>query len=231
MDKKMNDICELKNHLISFAQQHQECDPASIPVYGEVIDMIKDLYEAEEKCWKACYYKEVVEAMKKEKECYPEMINMRSGYDNWRFRSGEFAPKGHGHYAGFRPMMPDDMKYGMYPEWMTGAYGYSTNRSSMGNRGGNNQTGNPDQRGSNRYGYPMDEYWAGMRSPYDMYQESRRHYHESKSPEDRKEMEQHAKEHVEETMDSLRDIWEESTPELRKEMKKNLSGLINALPA
>ena len=30
---------------------------------GQVVDMIKDLAEAEEKCWKACYYKSVVEAM------------------------------------------------------------------------------------------------------------------------------------------------------------------------
>lgn len=30
---------------------------------GMIVDMIKDLAEAEEKCWKACYYKSVVEAM------------------------------------------------------------------------------------------------------------------------------------------------------------------------
>lgn len=30
---------------------------------GMVVDMIKDLAEAEEKCWKACYYKSVVESM------------------------------------------------------------------------------------------------------------------------------------------------------------------------
>lgn len=33
---------------------------------GKVVDMIKDLAEAEEKCWKACYYKTVVEAMEEE---------------------------------------------------------------------------------------------------------------------------------------------------------------------
>lgn len=30
---------------------------------GQIVDMIKDLSEAEEKCWKACYYKSVVENM------------------------------------------------------------------------------------------------------------------------------------------------------------------------
>ena len=30
---------------------------------GETIDMIKDLYEAKEKMYKACYYKQIMEAM------------------------------------------------------------------------------------------------------------------------------------------------------------------------
>lgn len=217
MEKRMYDICELKNHLITFAKEHQECDAASIPVYGEVIDMIKDLYEAEKDCWKACYYKEMVEAMKEEKE-----ESRRYGYDHYRYSSGRFAPKGHGHYSGYRPMDPRDPN--MIPEWDMSPWPYGY-RNPMGRD--NNQTGNPDQRGSNRYGFPMDE-WA---TPYERYMESRRHYHESKSPEDRKEMEQHAKEHVEETMNSIRDIWEESSPELRKEMKKNLTNLVNSMPA
>ena len=33
---------------------------------GMVVDMIKDLAEAEEKCWKACYYKTVIDAMEAE---------------------------------------------------------------------------------------------------------------------------------------------------------------------
>lgn len=247
MEKKINEISELKNHLIGFAQQNQECSEGSIPLYGQVIDMIKDLAEAEEKCWKACYYKKIVEAMKKEeKEGHPQ----RFGYDNWRYMStGEFAPKGQGTYSpGYRPMIPMDMMYGMEPEWMAGPYGYSGNnrrsnnsgssgngRGNSGSYGGNNSGGDGSSTsgnygGSGRYGYPMED-WMASQNPYDRYQESRRHYHESKSPEDRKEMEHHAKEHVEETMNSIRDIWEESSPELRKEMKKNLSSLVNALPA
>lgn len=243
MEKKMADICELKNHLISFAQQNQEM--SDIPMYGQVIDMIKDLYEAEKDCWKACYYKEMVEMMKKEKE-NPEM-QRRFGYDNWRYSSGQFAPKGHGHYAGY-PMIPMDMMYGMEPEWMngmpmTGPFGYSGGSGSgdgQGGRGGNSggssgggRGGSSSGRGGSsggRYGYPMED-WMGQQNPYEMYQESRRYYHESKNPEAKMEMEQHAKEHVEETMDSIRDIWEESTPELRREMKKNLTNLVNNLPA
>lgn len=238
MEKKMHDICDLKNRLISYAQANAECDAGSIHEYGEVIDMIKDCYEMEEKCWKACYYKELVEAMKKEKE-NPEMMRGRFGYDNWRYNSsGQFAPKGQGHYAGY-PMIPMDMMYGMEPEWMNGPFGYSGGSGSGGQgdgRGGNSGGSSGGSGGSSgrysggRYGYPMED-WMTQQNPYDMYQESRRHYHESKSPEDKREMEHHAKEHVEETMDSIRDIWEESSPELRREMKKNLSNLVNNLPA
>lgn len=189
MDRKMDDICFLKERLIDFAKQHSECAAADIPVYGEVIDMIKDCYEMEEKCWKACYYKEIVEAMKEENESGPY------GYDRWRYpSSGRFARKGSGVRMGYIPKDPDKMP------WYDPMFKDMRNDSMM------------DR-------------------PYDQYMESRRHYHETKSPEDKKEMEHHAKEHVEEVEDSLRDIWEESTPELRKEMKRNLTNLVNSLPA
>ena len=49
---------------------------------GKVVDMIKDLAEAEEKCWKACYYKTVVEAMEEESGRRPMgyMPISRQGY-------------------------------------------------------------------------------------------------------------------------------------------------------
>lgn len=203
MEKKMNDICEIKNRLISYAQAGLETE-GDVHVMGEVIDMIKDCYEMEEKCWKACYYKTIVEAMKD-----AEGPSERYGYDNYRYRSGRFAPKGHGHFAGYIPM---DMMPGhdaMYQK----PYGFPM-----------------DEDGNNgRSGYPMPR--MNMQNPYSKYLESRRHYHESKDPEARKEMEHHAKEHVEEVEDTVRDIWDDATPELRKEMKRNLTNLVNSLPA
>ena len=52
---------------------------------GEVIDMIKDLYEAKEKMVKSCYYKQIMEAMEESEygEDYDEegpMDDMRRGY-------------------------------------------------------------------------------------------------------------------------------------------------------
>lgn len=242
MEKKLGDICSLKEQLIHHAQTHAEVDDPS--TYGQVIDMIKDCFEMEKDCWKACYYKEVVESMRKEKENggYPEGPY---GYDPWRYpSSGRFASKGHGTRMGYIPM---DMMPGQDPmfgnDWyiesgMNGPYGYGQGRNSggsSGGRGGRNSgssgrsDGNSGGSSSGRYGYPMD----GMRmdNPYDRYLDSRRHYHESKNPEDRKAMDQHAKEHVEDVEETLRDIWEESSPELRKEMKRNLTNLVNSLPA
>lgn len=72
---------------------------------GQVVDMIKDLNEAE-------YKAVIVKAMKKadeEKEEYDKMLlrelkeeygedDGRRYYDHYRYASGRFAPKGHGSY-------------------------------------------------------------------------------------------------------------------------------------
>lgn len=76
---------------------------------GEVTDMIKDLAEAEKECWEAAYYESVVKAMKD-----ADNGDMK-GYDDWRYASGRFAPKGRGTYDGYTPTYPtvysDQMGY------------------------------------------------------------------------------------------------------------------------
>ena len=47
---------------------------------GELVDMVKDLAEAEAYCWKAEYYRTVTDAMKGEKSGYTQMSGGRSGY-------------------------------------------------------------------------------------------------------------------------------------------------------
>ena len=97
---------------------------------GKVIDMIKDLAEAEEKGWKACYYKTIIDDM------YSYDQNDRMGYDNWRYSSGRFAPKGKGHYSGFtapyvsmpEPIMTDRMGY--YEEYVEAKDHYHSTHST-----------------------------------------------------------------------------------------------------
>lgn len=85
---------------------------------GQVVDMIKDLNEAE-------YKAVIVKAMKKaeeEKEEYDKVLLRelkeeygedagRRFYDHYRYSDGRFAPKGHGTYRGY-----SEPNYHMTPE-------------------------------------------------------------------------------------------------------------------
>lgn len=56
MHSKMHEVTAIKNRLIEIAHDHVECDDISeidTMELGRVIDIIKDLAEVEEKCWKA----------------------------------------------------------------------------------------------------------------------------------------------------------------------------------
>ena len=73
---------------------------------GEVVDMIKDLAEAEKACMEACYYETIVKAMEKADEDGEEDEKM--GYNARHYASGRFAPKGRGTRMGY---MPETMRY------------------------------------------------------------------------------------------------------------------------
>lgn len=195
---KVFELCEMKDSLMQWAREHK--DTTNIQSMGEVIDMIKDLAEAEEKCWKACYYKSIVEAMDEEKRYGGD----RAGYDHWRYSSGRYAPKGRGHYsAGYTPTY-DDMDWGKTDwDFTNPRMGYTT---------------------TGRGGAP-----SGMRHGYDRYRNARMGYHESGSAEDKKEMNDAAKEHMEEMSESMRDIWQDADPSLKKELKSSLMSLIGEM--
>lgn len=70
---------------------------------GETIDMIKDLYEAKEKMYKACYYKQIMEAMEESEygEDYDEEGPMDDGRRGYRGQprsktSGRYMSRGDG---------------------------------------------------------------------------------------------------------------------------------------
>lgn len=200
---KTFEICELKNGLLQWARDHK--DTSGIQEMGQVVDMIKDLSEAEEKCWKACYYKSIVEAMYEEKHYGTD----RAGYDHWRYSSGRYAPKGHGHYSGYTPTYDDsDM---MKTDWdfMNPRMGY---------------TPNIHHASSGRGGAP-----SGVHHGYDRYRSARMGYSTSGSSEDKKEMNDAAKEHMEEMAESMRDIWQDADPSLKKELKSSLMSLIGEM--
>lgn len=162
-------------------------------------DIVKDIGDAMEKEARACYYKKVVEAMVEAKEEEELLLKMGvtkedmaasrfMGYDNWRYSSGRFAPKGRGHYTGGRGgFTPNEypIKMDEWDEFFEGAeiydptrigmmnMGYSRGRnsgssnsrgrsSSSGNNGGSPGSsgggGSSGNRGEGSYGFVEYEY-------------------------------------------------------------------------
>lgn len=176
---------------------------------GEVIDMIKDLAEAEEKCYEAKYYKAIVEAMEDAKD-----DDDRRFYDNWRYSSGRFAPKGHGHRTGYIPERYDPMMTGEAAWANNYRMGYGEDWRVTASKG--DMDGEKDHRGYET-------------TPYDRYKEAKRHYTETHSTQDKGAMDEHAKKHLDTSIASFREIWQDADPEMKRRMKANLAGLVNEM--
>lgn len=167
----------------------------------DLVDMVKDLAEAKEKCWKACYYKTIVEAMNDYDEDDP------MGYNNRRYANGEYAPKGRGHISGFVPMW-DDMPH-LRPDAM---YDGDARKNVMGYPGNVKRPHMDEQY--------FDRTWAE-------YDQSRRHYHESGSESDRMEMDEKGMKHAKKSLDMILEIWNNADPAMRKKLKTEMSAVVS----
>lgn len=89
MDDVMNKLCDMKAELACLAKEALSGDVDSVDAkeLSEVVDMIKDIYEAEKDCAKAKYYKTVVKAMgendRSHRLGYIPMIDFDEEYDNY----------------------------------------------------------------------------------------------------------------------------------------------------
>lgn len=223
--QKISELCELKDKLICCARDEFSKGIQQVNTHemGQVVDMIKDLAEAEEKCWKAKYYESIVEAMEDEKDYEEMMAKMgqggdgRMGYDNWRYSSGRFAPTGHGHRSGYRPGEKLD------DPWMM-AEGFENMGYSGGARGGSSSRGGQNGSGmgdNGRMGYTGPE--RGHR--YDQYVKARMGYHESKDAAHKEHMDASARDYVMDIADSVEEIWRDADPAMRKEIKNKFVAL------
>lgn len=88
--------------------------------------------------------------------------------------------------------------------------------------------GNRSQSGS-RMGWDPDDDPKQSRE-YNEYKRAKRHYSETKSPEDKQKMDEHAMKHVNQTMDSFREMWRDADPNMRKRMKADLTTLVGEMP-
>lgn len=240
-----DEICELKKDLVKiFASElHTKgVNDLDTKDCAEVADMIKDLAEAEKACMEACYYETIVKAMEKADE---DDDDGRMGYNSRHYANGRFAPKGRGTRMGYMPdmMMQYPYIYGYindpdFEDKMAERYGYQRNsgrNSQEGNRGGyqTSGAGNRSQSGS-RMGYD-DWDWDPDDDPkqsreYNEYKRAKRHYTESKSPADKQRMDEHAMKHMNQAIDSFREMWKDADPTMRKRMKTDLTALVGEMP-
>ena len=163
----------------------------------------------------------------------------RMGYRG-RAANGRFVHRsGRGRSAGYTPylhMMEDGMDdYDMYddmPYPMTGyRMGYTDgNRSrNMGNSSSSGSYSGNYGGGNSRSGYD------GMRQPsrygesYDRYSDRRRHYHETKDAESKKQMDDSMKEYMSDISENLREMWKDADPTLRQTMKADLTKMVQQL--
>lgn len=163
----------------------------------------------------------------------------RMGYRG-RAANGRFVHRsGRGRSAGYTPylhMMEDDMDdYDMYDEMPYPMTGYRMGYTD-GNRGGN--MGNSSSSGSYSGNYGGGNSRSGyesMRQPsrygesYDRYSDRRRHYHETKDAESKKQMDDSMKEYMADVMDNMRDMWKDADPTLRQTMKADLTKMVQQL--
>lgn len=205
---KAYELCELKDKLVCALKDQIGMGIQNVNTHeaGEVVDMIKDLAEAEEKLWKGCYYKSIVKAMHEDEEYREHMPeDERRHYDHWRYSSGRFAPTGKGHRSGYVPTW-DGMR--MEP-WMEDG----------------KHDGTMMHDGDGRYGYTPS--MRGMR--YENYARARRGYHETKDAQSKSQMDSSAKDYVIDMAESVREMWKEADPNLRKEIKNHLVSLTSEM--
>lgn len=75
----------------------------------------------------------------------------------------------------------------------------------------------------------MDDKNEKFGTAYREWDVSRKHYHDSNKDTDKEEMNRHAREHMANTLESIRTIWSSSDPELKKRMKADLTALVGEL--
>ena len=163
----------------------------------------------------------------------------RMGYRG-RAANGRFVHRsGRGRSAGYTPylhMMDDGMDdYDMYDEMpypMTGyrmGYTYGNRGGNMGNSSSSGSSSGNYSGGNSRSGYD------GMRQPsrygesYDRYSDRRRHYHETKDADSKKQMDDSMKEYMSDVSENLREMWKDADPTLRQTMKADLTKMVQQL--
>lgn len=218
------EICEIKKDLVKIvgAELHSKgVDDLDAKEMGEVVDMIKDLAEAEKSLMEACYYEKVVKAMEESED------DERMGYNSRRYANGRYAPKGRGTRMGFVPPDWDEMHY--VDAYIRDPNFYENIKMGYDGEG----RGNRSQSGT-RMGYADWErdpdYDPNQSKTYNEYRKAKRHYTETKSPTDKQDMENWHNRHLNEAIANFREMWKDADPNMKKQMRASLTALVGEMP-
>lgn len=221
------ELCELKKRFIKIVEEqlNRGIELVNSKELGEAVDMVKDIAEAEKYCSEACYYTSIVKAMEEAKE-----EEQRYGYVRTK---KTMMPNP------VYPEMRDDEYYRTPEPWMNNMRMGYPRGGSQNNSGRMNQSrdsmGRYISNSNGRSEYDDDPMksmgWDDRYGrAYNEFRKARRHYTETKSMSDKQEMDEHANEHLSDSMQTIREIWEMADPTLRKKMKADLQKFSNDLP-
>lgn len=218
LEKELEDLIEIRKELEECVQHEfkKDIDERDTKDLGEVIDMIKDTYEAEEKKVKSCYYKQLMCAMEEAEygEDYDEdgPIEHRRYYRGQpRDSRGRYTSRRRGFEMGEPYMhMNEDQRrrdMDMNDGRMYNPYDYE---SQMGGR----RSGSKNTGGS-RYGYS-----------YDKYMESKKQ-HRKDEPEGKHKRMEELNEFMEDVEDMARNVISDMSSEEKQAWKQRLNKMIN----
>lgn len=213
---------------------------------GEVIDMIKDLYEAKEKMVKACYYEQIMEAME-EHDFEDEEDIMDDGRRGYRGQprsksSGRYMSRGDGRRSnrgrrGYdEPMGDYEMTPEMYrmysPEYyrdmdrMDGKLYYTSNSSSGMSSQGGSMGGS--QGGSRGYSEGRDSREGRSGQSRKSYMETKE-MHKGNTPEDKEAKKKELDKWMTDIGSDIKELVHDMSSEEKTVAKQKLTNLANSL--
>lgn len=216
-------MCGSKNDLLKMiaceVSEGKENVACHIEAIGQLVDMVKDLCEAEKDCMKKKYYEMMVCEMMGDGEDMEEIGRM--GYDKWHYASGKFAPKGRGHKvatsttrSGFTPMPINPIDHNPHdggPYWFE-----------------------DPMKMNDRMGYPMDTLGDAMHPSkygmsYEEYKERKKHYTETGGDHERMEMDSKIEEATYDSLDAMREMWRDANPEVRTKLMGSVNRFLEEM--
>lgn len=216
MSGTKNELLKMIACEVSEGKENVACHVEAI---GQLVDMVKDLCEAEKDCMKKKYYEMAVCEMMADGEDMEEIGRM--GYDKWHYASGKFAPKGHGHRvatsttrSGFNPMPLNPIDH-------------------------NPRDGGPywheyPMMMNDRMGYPIDDMMEAMEPSrygqgFEKYKERKKHYTETGSEEERMDMNSKIEEATYDSLDAMREMWKDANPDVRVKLMGSVNRFLEEM--